>query len=85
MLRELVRSYYGYRVERLEIWHRLNWGSIFIRREIFTGNPHQGDFLSRSFLKKRSKLFSHTCAAEQCSHTPCRVAGKKIKEKPFGD
>jgi len=81
MIRKLVSSYLGYHVDRLEIWHRLNWGRIFIRGEILQETPIITDRpLSRSFLKKRSKLFSHTCAAEQCNHIPCVEGGKKEKK-----
>lgn len=55
MLRKLVISYLSYSVDRLEIWHRSNWGKIFIRGEILQGNPNITDRLFVSFIFEKEK------------------------------
>jgi len=58
MLRKLVRSYLGYRVDRLEIWHQLNWGRIFIRGEILQETPIITDRLFVSFIFNCSHILA---------------------------
>jgi len=49
--------------------------SLELGQDFHSGRDITDRPLSRSFLKKRGKLFSHTCAAEQCNHIPCVDGG----------
>jgi hypothetical protein len=84
MLRKLVRSFLGYRVDRLEFWHQLNWGRIFIRGEILQETPIITDRLFVLLIFNCSHILAPLNNAVTF-RAGRGVKKKRKKKKPFGD